>query len=60
MTDSGEADALGHKDSYIHVYSNSWGPSDYGFIVEGPGPLLEQTLSNGAREVELQIHYIRQ
>ena len=50
-SDSTEADAVGHKDSYIHIYSNSWGPSDYGFTVEGPGALLRETFSNGVKEV---------
>lgn len=51
LTDSDEADALGHMNSYIHIYTNSWGPTDYGFSVEGPGPLLIETFSTGAREV---------
>ena len=51
ISDAVEARALGYKDSHIDVYSNSWGPSDYGFTVEGPGDLLQQTLANGAREV---------
>lgn len=41
-TDAIEARSLGYKNNYIQVYSNSWGPSDIGFIVDGPGPLLSQ------------------
>lgn len=51
ITDAMEARALGHKDSRIDIYSNSWGPPDNGFTVEKPGPLVRQTLAIGAREV---------
>ena len=50
-TDAVEASALGYKDSYIDVYSNSWGPSDFGFYVEGPDTLAQNTLATGVREV---------
>ena len=50
-SDAAESDALGHNDSYIHIYSNSWGPNDYGFTVEGPGTLLKETFSSGVMEV---------
>ena len=55
-SDAVESEALGYNDSYIHIYSNSWGPNDYGFTVEGPGTLLQKTFSNGATEV--YIYYI--
>ena len=42
---------LGHMNNYIKVYSNSWGPSDLGFRVGGPGRLTKQTLFNGATRV---------
>ena len=51
ITDSTEANALGRENSYIDIYTNSWGPSDYGFSVERPGSLLQQTLTTGVREV---------
>lgn len=35
----------------IDVYSNSWGPGDMGFEVEGPGPKLKKVLENGTRLV---------
>ena len=35
----------------IDVYSNSWGPGDMGFEVEGPGPKLKKVLENGTRVV---------
>ena len=43
-TDSQEAAVLGHKNDYIMIYSNSWGPSDFGFIVEGPDVYTKTTL----------------
>ena len=49
--DSEEASALGYMSDDIMVYSNSWGPSDFGFIVDGPGHLMTQTLYNGAKNV---------
>ena len=54
-SDAIESDALGHQDSYIDVYSNSWGPSDFGFIVEGPGNLLMDTFSNGVKTVRFKV-----
>ena len=50
-TDAVEASAVGYKDDYIHVYSNSWGPSDFGFMVDGPGTLLQSTLAAGVNQV---------
>lgn len=57
VSDSDEAQALCHKcdeddmDSMIHIYSNSWGPSDEGVYLGGPGPLVPQAFeyctSNG-------------
>ena len=52
-TDLTEASALGYNNNYIHVYSNSWGPSDWGFIVSGPGTLVKHALETGVREVRL-------
>ena len=50
-TDLTEALGLGQQNDYIQVYSNSWGPSDLGFIVDGPGSLTKQALYNGAMHV---------
>ena len=50
-TDAEEASALGYSDSYIDVYSNSWGPADFGFFVSGPGTLVQSTLRTGVTEV---------
>ncbi|MAJ19226.1 MAG: hypothetical protein CMA06_05240 [Euryarchaeota archaeon] len=37
--DSTEADALSFENDDIDIYSNSWGPSDDGSTLAGPGPL---------------------
>ena len=50
-SDSAEANPLGYKNDYIQVYSNSWGPSDGGYIVDGPGHLLKQTFENAVENV---------
>ena len=50
-TDAQEAAAFSFRNDAISVKSNSWGPDDSGFIVEGPGPLgiaaLEDAVQNG-------------
>jgi proprotein convertase subtilisin/kexin type 1 len=33
----------------IDIYSSSWGPLDNGATLEGPGPLAQQALENGAK-----------
>lgn len=38
-TDAQEANALGHRTDAIQISNNSWGPSDSGAVLEGPGPL---------------------
>ena len=50
-TDAIEASAVGYKDYYIDVYSNSWGPNDFGFVVSGPETMLKNTLLTGVTEV---------
>lgn len=49
--DEKEAAALKFKREYIDIYSNSWGPSDKGFEVEGPGNKTLKALKEGAEEV---------
>ena len=39
-SDSDEANALSHLNNDIDIYSNSWGPSDNGQTLSGPGPLM--------------------
>lgn len=47
-TDSNEADALTRELVDTHIYTNSWGPRDGGSVLEGPGPLTEAALQQGA------------
>lgn len=46
--DSMEAAALSHQNDVIHLKSNSWGPDDDGFTLEGPGPLTLNALAQAA------------
>jgi len=45
-TDQQEANGLTYKPQDIAIYSNSWGPSDTGTILEAPGPLTRAALAN--------------
>ena len=47
-SDSQEAGALSHSNSLIHIKSNSWGPSDDGKTLAGPGTLAAAALKSGA------------
>ena len=63
-TDMLEALALSHREDYIEIYSNSWGPSDDGETVEGPGMLTSLTLERESREVSTMrytscVYYIQ-
>ena len=58
-SDLTEALSLGYKNNYIHIYSNSWGPLDKGFIVSGPGHLAERALESGVAQVRLLASEIR-
>ena len=51
LTDVVEASALSYQNDYIQVYSNSWGPPDNGFLVQGPGYYSERVLKEGAYKV---------
>lgn len=51
-TDAQEAQALSHRltgaaADQVHVSNNSWGPSDDGATLDGPGPLLAAALQTG-------------
>ncbi len=47
ISDADEAAALVYLSQQIDVYSNSWGPSDDGRRLEGPGPLALAALQDG-------------
>lgn len=55
-TDLSEALALSHLGDYIEIYSNSWGPADFGFIVSGPGTLTNLIFELGSREVSIAMY----
>ena len=50
-TDIQEATALNYKYDDIDIYSNSWGPSDSGFYVDGPQLLTRMAFEKGVRHV---------
>lgn len=47
-TDVREGNTLGHERQDIDIYSNSWGPSDNGETLSGPGPLMMAAMENDA------------
>ncbi len=51
ITDGLEAEALMFNTDYIHIYSASWGPTDDGKTLEGPGDLTKAALKQAAEEV---------
>ena len=51
VSDMNAAESLSYRNDIVDIYSNSWGPSDTGSIVDGPGYLTELALKNGATEV---------
>ena len=50
-SDLNEERSLSYARDTVDIYSNSWGPSDSGSIVEGPGYLTSMSLQNGVKEV---------
>ncbi|XP_066023335.1 proprotein convertase subtilisin/kexin type 6-like [Pocillopora verrucosa] len=49
-TDATESAALVHKLESIDIYSNSWGPGDMAWQIEGPGPLTSAALEEGIKK----------
>ena len=47
-TDAQEAEAMAYLPDLVHIKSNSWGPSDSGNVLEGPGPLTLAALQSAA------------
>jgi subtilisin family serine protease len=47
VVDYQEAQALGFRTDINMIFSNSWGPSDDGIRLEGPGAMTKQALYNG-------------
>ena len=50
-TDLLEAKALSFNRNYIDIYSNSWGPHDNGFEIDGPDRLTQIALEEGTEKV---------
>lgn len=50
-TDVTESKALIHALESVDIYSNSWGPGDMAWQVEGPGPLTTEALKIGIQQV---------
>ena len=53
VTDRVEAESLSLNPQYIDIYSASWGPSDDGMTVEGPGTLASAAFLNGITKVNV-------
>ena len=45
------AQALNHKYDHIDIYSNSWGPADRGYQVDGPGETERLAFIDGVTNV---------
>ena len=46
-----EARALSHRADVIDIYSNSWGPPDDGYSVQGPEKMTAAVLEKGTQMV---------
>ena len=54
-TDMNEASSLTFANNIVDIYSNSWGPSDDGVTVGGPGMLTTMALEAGVTEVYIVV-----
>ncbi|XP_063215967.1 neuroendocrine convertase 1-like [Bacillus rossius redtenbacheri] len=50
VDDGAEGSALGFARHLVDVYSASWGPTDDGMTVEGPGRLASEAIARGVAE----------
>ena len=48
-----EAVSLTFENDIVDIYSNSWGPYDDGYTVDGPGVLTTIALENGVNQIQL-------
>ena len=55
VTDRSEAQALQHAHEIVDVYSSSWGPTDDGKTVEGPGELSAKAIETAILKVRLSF-----
>ena len=51
VTDVVEASSLHLNPQHIDIYSSSWGPSDNGRTVDGPGRLAKKAFIDGVTKV---------
>ena len=51
MTDVVESSSLHLNPQHIDIYSSSWGPSDNGQTVDGPGRLAKKAFADGVTMV---------
>ena len=58
VTDVVEASSLSLNSQHIDIYSSSWGPSDDGATIDGPGPLAKKAFIDGIEKVQLIILYM--
>ncbi|CAH3171145.1 unnamed protein product [Porites lobata] len=49
-TDATESGAFSHRTDVIDIYSNSWGPGDIGWQVQGPGVLASKAIEHGIQK----------
>ena len=54
-TDAQDASAVSYQRNAIDIYSNSWGPADYGCIVGGPETLTLTALEEGTQSVRFLL-----
>ncbi|CBY30797.1 unnamed protein product [Oikopleura dioica] len=50
IRDETEASALTYRQDVIDIYSNSWGPDDTGYMLDGPRVLGTAALAQGTRD----------
>lgn len=57
VTDVVEAGSLSLKPGHIDIYSSSWGPSDDGTTVDGPGTLAKKAFVDGVTKVSAYVFH---
>lgn len=50
IPDSDVVDALTRNNDVIDIYSNSWGPYDGGYLLDGPSPVVLAAIASGISE----------
>ena len=58
VTDVVESSSLHLNPQHIDIYSSSWGPSDNGQTVDGPGRLAKKAFYDGVRMVQLMSVHV--